>query len=99
MKNTETLIDVSKEVGIEIDVEKSKYLYMLLSLHQNVGHNLYVKIANRLFESVSQFKEMGMTATNQNLIQEEIETRLNSCNFCYHSVQNFLFSRLLSKNL
>jgi hypothetical protein len=34
-KNTETLIDASKEVGLEIHVEKTKY--MLLSRHQNVG--------------------------------------------------------------
>jgi hypothetical protein len=33
------------------------------------------------------------------LIQEEIEKRLNSSNDCYHSVQNLLSSRLLSKNL
>jgi hypothetical protein len=30
-KNTETLIDASKEVGVEINVEKTKY--MLLSRH------------------------------------------------------------------
>jgi hypothetical protein len=34
-KNTETLIDASKEVGLEINIEKTKY--MLLSHHQNVG--------------------------------------------------------------
>jgi hypothetical protein len=33
-KNTETLIDASKEVGLEINVEKTKY--MLLSRYQNV---------------------------------------------------------------
>jgi hypothetical protein len=37
--------------------------------------------------------------TNQNLIQEEINMRLNSENACYHSVQNILSSRLLSKNI
>ncbi|PNF15095.1 hypothetical protein B7P43_G15990 [Cryptotermes secundus] len=37
--------------------------------------------------------------TNQNLIQEEIKRRLNSGNACYHSVQNLLSSRLLSKNI
>jgi hypothetical protein len=58
-----------------------------------------MKIANRLFENVSQFRYLGTTVTNQNLIQEEIKRRLNSGNACYHSVQNFLSSRLLSKNL
>jgi hypothetical protein len=40
-----------------------------------------------------------MTVTNQDLIQEEINRRLNSGNACYHSVQNLLSSRLLSKNV
>jgi hypothetical protein len=44
-KNTETLIDASKEVGLEINVDKAKY--MLLSRHQNVGQNRDIKIANR----------------------------------------------------
>jgi hypothetical protein len=72
---------------------------MLLSPQQNVGQNWDIKIANRLFENVSQFKYLGMTVTNQNLIQEEIKRRLNSGNACYHSVQNLLSSQLLSKNL
>jgi hypothetical protein len=37
--------------------------------------------------------------TNQNLIQEEIKKRLNSGNACYHSVQNILSCRLLTKNV
>ena len=42
---------------------------------------------------------MGTTLTNQNSITEEIKSRLRSGNACYHSVQNLLSSRLLSKNL
>jgi hypothetical protein len=94
-KNTETLIDASKEVGLEINVEKTKY--MLLSRQQNVGQNWDMKISNRSFENVSQFKYLGTTVTNQNLIQEEIKRRLNSGNACYHSVQYLLSSQLLSK--
>jgi hypothetical protein len=63
---------------------------MLLSRHQNVAQNRDIKIANGLFENVSQFKYLGTTVTNQNLIQEEIKRRLNSGNACYHSVQNLL---------
>jgi hypothetical protein len=56
-KNTETLIDASKEVGLEIYIEKTKY--MLLSHHQNAGQNWDLKIANRSFDNVSQFKYWG----------------------------------------
>jgi hypothetical protein len=97
MKNTEILIDASEEVGLKINVDETKY-HMLLSHHQNVGQNRDIKIANRSFENVSQFKYLGTTATNQNLIQEEI-MRLNSGNACYNSVQGLLSSHLLSKNL
>jgi hypothetical protein len=49
-KSTETLIAASKEVGLEINIEKAKY--MLLSRHQNAGQNRDLKIANRSFENV-----------------------------------------------
>ena len=35
----------------------------------------------------------------QNSIQEKIKNRLKSGNVCYHSVQNLLYSSLLSKNI
>jgi hypothetical protein len=71
----------------------------LLYRQQNVGQSRDMKIANRPFENVSQFKYLGTTVTNQNLIQKEINKRFDSGNACYHSVQNLLSSRLLSKNL
>jgi hypothetical protein len=74
-------------------------MYMLLSHQQNIGQSWNIKIANRLFENVSQFRYLGTTVTNQNLIQEEIKRRLNSGNACYHSVQNLLPSQFLPKNL
>jgi hypothetical protein len=90
-KNIETLIDATKEVVLEINVEKTKY--MMLSRQQNVGRNQDIKIANRSFENVSQFKYLTTTVINQNFIQEEIKRGLNSDNACYHSVQNlFVFS-------
>jgi hypothetical protein len=72
---------------------------MLLSRHQNAGQNPYIKIANRSFENVAQFKYFGTTITNQILIQVEIKRRLNSGNACYQLGQNLLSSRLMSKNI
>jgi hypothetical protein len=74
-------------------------MHMLLSRHQNVVQNRDVKIANKSFENVSQFKYLEPTVTNQNLIQEEIKRRLNSGDPCCHSVQNLVPSRLLSKTV
>jgi hypothetical protein len=72
---------------------------MLVSLDQNADQDRDMKIGNRLLENVSQFKYLGSTVTNQNLIQEEIKKRLNSGSACYHSVQNRLSPCLLLKNV
>jgi uncharacterized protein involved in tellurium resistance len=58
-----------------------------------------MKIANRSFEGVVKFKYLGGTITDQNCMQEEIKSRLNSGNAFYHSVQSLLSSRLLSRNV
>jgi len=60
---------------------------------------LCMKIDISSFERVEDFKYLGTTLTNQNSIQEEINSRLQPGNACYHSVQNPLSSNLLSKNL
>jgi hypothetical protein len=70
---------------------------MSVSSEQNAGQIREIRIGNRSFENVLQFKYLGTTLTNQNLIQEEIKRRLNSGNACYHSFQKLLSSRLLSK--
>jgi hypothetical protein len=72
---------------------------MLLSRHQNAGKNHDIKIADRCFENVAQFRYLGKSITNQNLVQEEIKRGLNLGYACYHSVQNLSSSRLLYKNI
>jgi hypothetical protein len=64
--------------------------YMLLSHPQNAGQNHEIKIATKSFENVAQFKYLGMTVTNQNLILGEIKSRPNSGNAFYHSQGNGL---------
>ena len=48
---------------------------------------------------MEEFRYLRTILTNQNSIQEEIKGKLISGNACYHSVQNLLSFRLLSKNL
>jgi hypothetical protein len=88
-------IDASNEIGLEVNREKTKFT--LMSLHQNAVQNHNIKIAKRSSENVTRFKYLRTTVTNQNLIHEEIENRLNSGNMCYHSVQNLISSHLLPK--
>jgi len=71
---------------------------MVISRDQDAGRCRSIKTDNSSFERVEEFKYLGTTLTNQNSIQEEINSRLKSENSCYHSVQNLLFSKLLSKN-
>jgi hypothetical protein len=45
------------------------------------------------------FEKNESRLMRRNLIQEEIKRRINSGNACYHSVQNLLSSRLMSRNI
>jgi hypothetical protein len=63
IENTQTLTDASKEVGLEVNTDKTKY--MLLSRHKNAGQNYDIKIGNRSFENVAQLIYFETTTTNQ----------------------------------
>jgi gamma-glutamylcyclotransferase (GGCT)/AIG2-like uncharacterized protein YtfP len=95
-ENAEALVVATKEIGLEVNADKTKY--MVMSQDQNAvwGHSL--KIDNSSIERVEEFKYLGAMLTDQNSIQEEIKSRLKLENACYHSVQNLLSSRFLSKN-
>jgi hypothetical protein len=94
-ENSEILLEASRDIGVEINAEKTKY--MIMSCHPNSGQNQNIRIANESFEKVAKFKYLGMTLTTQ--IHDEIKSRLNLGNACYYSVQNLLSSCLISKNL
>jgi hypothetical protein len=81
---TETLLEASRDVALEINAEKTKY--MIMPHHPNSGQNQNIKIAKESFENAAKFKYLGMTLTSQNDIHDEIKSRLNSGIVCYHSV-------------
>ena len=83
----------------ELFLKASKTKYLVISRDQNAGRIHSVRTDNSTFERVGQFKYLRTTLTDQNSIAEEIKNRLKSGNACYHSVQNLLSSRLLSKKL
>jgi hypothetical protein len=79
-KNTKALLDASKEAGLEVNPEKTKYL--LVSRSQKAGQTQGIKIGNKSFKDVAKFIFFGTTLTDQNCICEEIKSRLNSGNAC-----------------
>jgi hypothetical protein len=96
-KNTETLVVASKEIGLEVNAEKTKYVVM--SQDQTAGQNHNIQVDNKPFESVEQIIYLGTSLTNQNSIHEDIKSRLKSRNACYYSEQDLLSSSLISKNI
>jgi len=78
----EALAVASKEKGLEVNTNKTKYLVM--SRDQNAGQNHNMKNDNKSFERAEHLKNLGTALTNHNFIQEEIKSRLKSGNACYH---------------
>ena len=65
-KNAEALEVASKEIGLEINADKTKYVVM--SRDQNAGRSHSMKIDSSSFPRVKEFKYLGTTLTNQNSI-------------------------------
>ena len=93
-KKTEVVLVDSKEVGLEVNADKTKY--MIMSRNQIVGQSHSLNTASSFFERVEQFKYFRTALKNGKSIQEKL--RIKSGNACYRWVKNLLSCRLLSKN-
>ena len=56
-ENTEIFIKASKDIGLEVNSDKTKY--KITSRHQNVVPNQNIVIGNLSFEKVEKFKYLG----------------------------------------
>jgi len=65
-ENAETLVVASKEIGLEVNADKTKY--MVMPRDQNAGRSHSMKNDNSFFERVEEFKYLGTTLTNQDSI-------------------------------
>jgi hypothetical protein len=89
-ENAGALVVATKENGLELNVDRTKYIIM--SRDQNTGRNHSMKPDNNSNERVEDFKYLGTNVTNQNSTQEGIKSRLKLGNACYYSVHNFCLS-------
>jgi hypothetical protein len=96
-KNTKSLVVATKEIGLEVNADKPKYMVMSRDHRAGRSHNL--KNGNTYFESVQDFKYLGTTVKNKKYIHVEIKSGFKQGNASYHSVQNLLSSSLLSTNI
>ncbi|KAJ4427408.1 hypothetical protein ANN_25030 [Periplaneta americana] len=58
-ENAEILLEASKETGLEVNPEKTKY--MIMSRDQNIVRNGTLKLGDLSFEEVEKFKYLGAT--------------------------------------
>jgi len=73
-ENAEALVASTKEIGLEVSADKTKYMVMYRD--QNAGQIHSVRFDNSTFERVEEFKYLGTPLTNQNSIVEEMKSRL-----------------------
>jgi len=58
-ENAKALIVVSKEIGLEVNADKTKYIAMSRDQTAERSHNM--KTDNRFYEMVEEFKYLGTT--------------------------------------
>jgi hypothetical protein len=58
-KNTEVLVVASKEIGLEVNADKTKHVAMFLNQNARRSHN--IEIYNSSFERAEQFRYLGTT--------------------------------------
>jgi hypothetical protein len=61
-ENSEILLEATRDIGLEINTEKTKY--MIMSRHTNSGQNQNIRTVNESFEKEAKFKYLGTTLTN-----------------------------------
>jgi hypothetical protein len=69
-ENAEALVPATKEIGLEVNTDKTKY--MVMSRDRNAGRGEGVRIDNRSIERVEVLKYLGATLTDQNSMRKKL---------------------------
>jgi len=85
----------SKNMGLVVNAEKTKYMIVTRGSEDNSN----LKVENNEFGKVKEFKYLGVTLNNKNIIHEEINVRLNAANQCYFAMEILFKLITISKNV
>jgi hypothetical protein len=88
-ENSAILLVASKNNGLQINAEKTKYMLMSLSSIE-CRTKCYIKTVSKSVENVAKFKYLQNILKNQNNMHEEVKSILYSGNACYCLAQNLL---------
>jgi len=69
-ENAEASVAATREIGMEVSADKTKY--KIMSRDQNAGRIHSLRFDNSTFERVEEFKYLGTTLTNQNCIRKKL---------------------------
>jgi hypothetical protein len=70
----------SKEIGLEVNADKTKCLVMSRDQTAGQSHNVYIE--HICSESVEDLKYLGTTLSNQKSVQEDMKSGFISGNDC-----------------
>lgn len=91
---TKILIQETDIVGLKINEAKTKVMH--ITRNSIITAN-QVQIESHTFDMVSTFKYLGVTLSDRNEEDIEIQIRINSANRSFYACQKLMSSKLLSK--
>jgi len=97
IKKNKAALVASKEIGLRVNADKTKY--MIMSCEENAGKNHNTETGNKSFERVEHFQCLATTLTSQNCIHEKLRADLSQGMLAIIRCRRLLSSSLLSKNI
>lgn len=89
----EILINEAKEVGLNVNREKTKYM----CIGGRTQRLRSLQVGEHDFQGCSEFKYLGVTITKDNIELVEIENRIAAANRCFWAVQKLMSKKILSR--
>ena len=86
-RNADVLLSASKDIGLEVSTEETKY--MELGLHRGTITNKHIRVSG---DKVKPYKYLCFLLKNLNSNHETIKCKLKVRNSCYYLVLTLLSS-------